>query len=391
MKPQPSPANLLNEIGSRGGNVQQDHARGPGRKASGLEARKENMSSKHWLVSYGDRIPSEINPHAYSSVLEMLERAMTRFADKPAFRCFGQALTYADTDRLSRHFAGFLQRRLGVKKGDRVAVMLPNIPAFAIAMIGILRAGAVQVNVNPLYTARELEHQLNDAGAEVIVIFSGVSATLAEIIGKTRIRHVISAGLSDGTGIAIASPAVDGRLTNSLAFTDALMQGADLALTPVTLCPDDLIFLQYTGGTTGVSKGAALSHGNLVANTEQFKAFVPDALRPGEEVIVTALPLYHIFALMVNFIGFFSIGAENWLVPNPRDFDGFCDILKTSRFTAFTGVNTLYGGMTMHPRETSPILTLNPMTNPEFSATVGLPMPSTDIKLLDADAARRGG
>jgi long-chain acyl-CoA synthetase len=385
MKPQPSPANLLNEIGSRGGNVQQDHARGPGRKASGLEARKENMSSKHWLVSYGDRIPSEINPHAYSSVLEMLERAMTRFADKPAFRCFGQALTYADTDRLSRHFAGFLQRRLGVKKGDRVAVMLPNIPAFAIAMIGILRAGAVQVNVNPLYTARELEHQLNDAGAEVIVIFSGVSATLAEIIGKTRIRHVISAGLSDGTGIAIASPAVDGRLTNSLAFTDALMQGADLALTPVTLCPDDLIFLQYTGGTTGVSKGAALSHGNLVANTEQFKAFVPDALRPGEEVIVTALPLYHIFALMVNFIGFFSIGAENWLVPNPRDFDGFCDILKTSRFTAFTGVNTLYGGMTMHPRETSPILTLNPMTNPEFSATVGLPMPSTDIKLLDAD------
>jgi long-chain acyl-CoA synthetase len=385
MKPEPSPANLLNEIGSRAGNVQQDRARGPGRKASGLEAREENMSSKHWLASYGDRIPSEINPHAYSSVLEMLERAMTRFADKPAFRCFGQALTYADTDRLSRHFAGFLQRRLGVKKGDRVAVMLPNIPAFAIAMIGILRAGAVQVNVNPLYTARELEHQLNDAGAEVIVIFSGVSATLAEIIGKTRIRHVISAGLSDGTGIAIASPAVDGRLTNSLAFTDALMQGADLTLTPVTLCPDDLIFLQYTGGTTGVSKGAALSHGNLVANTEQFKAFVPDALRPGEEVIVTALPLYHIFALMVNFIGFFSIGAENWLVPNPRDFDGFCDILKTSRFTAFTGVNTLYGGMTMHPRETSPILTLNPMTNPEFSATVGLPMPSTDIKLLDAD------
>ena len=176
------------------------------------------MSSKHWLASYGDRIPCEINPHAYSSVLEMLERAMTRFADKPAFRCFGQTLTYADTDRLSRHFAAFLQQRLGVKKGDRVAVMLPNIPAFAIAMIGILRAGAVQVNVNPLYTARELEHQLNDAGAEVIVTFSGVSATLAEIIGKTGIGRVISAGLSDATGIAIASPAVDARLTNSIAF-----------------------------------------------------------------------------------------------------------------------------------------------------------------------------
>ena len=385
------------------------------------------MSSKHWLASYGDRIPSDINPHAYSSVLEMLERAMTRFADKPAFRCFGQTLTYADTDRLSRAFAGFLQQRLSVKKGDRVAVMLPNIPAFAIAMIGILRAGAVQVNVNPLYTARELEHQLNDAGAEVIVIFSGVSATLAEIIGKTSIKHVISAGLSDGTGIAITSPPVDGRLTNCVAFPDALAQGADLTLRPVALSPDDLIFLQYTGGTTGISKGAALSHGNLVANTEQFKAFVPDALRPGEEVIVTALPLYHIFALMVNFIGFFSIGAENWLVPNPRDLEAFCDILKKSRPTAFTGVNTLYGGMTMHPRikdvdfsslrvaigggatvlpttsqkwkaltgkhilegyglsETSPILTLNPMTNPEFSATVGLPLPSTDIKLLDAD------
>src|SRR6516162_10116773 len=189
MKPQPSPANLVKT--------------------------EENMSSKHWLASYGERIPCEINPHAYSSVVEMLERAMTRFADKPAFRCFGQTLTYADTDRLSRAFAGFLQQRLGVKKGDRVAVMLPNIPAFAIAMIGILRAGAVQVNVNPLYTARELEHQLNDAGAEVIVIFSGVSATLAEIIGKTSIKHVISAGLSEGTGIAIASPPVDGRLTKS--------------------------------------------------------------------------------------------------------------------------------------------------------------------------------
>src|SRR5262249_40116857 len=241
------------------------------------------------------------------------------------------------------------------------------------------------------------------------------------------VKHVISAGLSDGTGIAIASPPVDGRLTNSVAFPDALAQGADLTLSPVALSQDDLIFLQYTGGTTGVSKGAALSHGNLVANTEQFKAFVPDALRPGEEVIVTALPLYHIFALMVNFIGFFSIGAENWLVPNPRALEAFWDILKNARLTAFSGVNTLYGGMTMHPRikevdfstlrvsigggasvlpitsqkwkaltgrhilegyglsETSPILTLNPMTNPEFSATVGLPLPSTDIMLLDAD------
>ena len=385
------------------------------------------MSSKHWLAAYGARIPAEINPHAHRSVLHMLEGAMQRFADRPAFRCFGRTLTYADTDRLSRDFAAYVQGRLGVKKGDRIAVMLPNIPAFAFAMLGVVRAGAVQVNVNPLYTPRELEHQLNDAGVEIIIIFSGVSPTLAEIIGKTAVKQVISVGLGDGTGATLASPPVDARLANVVAFSDALIQGADLALTPVALCADDLLFLQYTGGTTGVSKGAALSHGNLVANTEQCKAFIPDALRPGQEVVVSALPLYHIFALMVNFITFFSIGAENWLVPNPRDIESFCDTLKKSRLTVFTGVNTLFGAMAMHPSikevdftslrvtigggatvlpttsqkwkaltgkhilegyglsETSPILTLNPMTATSFSGTVGLPFPSTDIKLLDVD------
>ena len=228
--------------------------------------------------------------------------------------------------------------------------MLPNLPAFPLALMGIVRAGAVQVNVNPLYTPRELEHQLNDAGVEVIVIFSGVSATLAEIIGKTAIKHVISVGLGDGTGAALPSPAVDPRLARVVAFADALTQGAKLAFTPVQLSGDDLLFLQYTGGTTGLSKGAALSHRNLVANTEQFKAFMPDALRPGEEVVVTALPLYHIFALMVNFITYFSIGAENWLVPNPRDMDGFVEVLRKARCTVFTGVNTLYGGLLMHPK-----------------------------------------
>jgi len=385
------------------------------------------MSSKHWLAAYGARIPAEIDPHAHRSVLDMLEGAMQRFADRPAFRCFGRTLTYADTDRLSREFAAYLQGRLGVKKGDRIAVMLPNIPAFALAMLGVVRAGAVQVNVNPLYTPRELEYQLNDAGVEIIIIFSGVSPALAEIIGKTAVKQVISVGLGDGTGATLASPPVDARLANVVAFSDALIQGADLALTPVALCADDLLFLQYTGGTTGVSKGAALSHGNLVANTEQCKAFIPDALRPGQEVVVTALPLYHIFALMVNFITFFSIGAENWLVPNPRDIESFCDTLKKSRLTVFTGVNTLFGAMAMHPSikevdftslrvtigggatvlpttsqkwkaltgkhilegyglsETSPILTLNPMTATSFSGTVGLPFPSTDIKLLDVD------
>jgi long-chain acyl-CoA synthetase len=361
-------------------------------------------------------MPDKIDPDRYRSVVELLEGAIERYADKPAFRCLGQTLTYKDIDRLSRAFAAFLQSRLDVAKGDRVAVMVPNILAFPIATMGIVRAGAVQVNVNPLYTPRELEHQLNDAGAGTIVIFAGATAALAGIIGKTSVERVIAVG--DG--------AVDARLENVTSFADALAQGADLPFRVPELNGDDLLFLQYTGGTTGVSKGAALSHRNLVANTEQFKAFMADSLRPGAEVIVTALPLYHVFALMVNFISYFSLGAENWLVPIPRDMDGFVDILEQARCTAFTGVNTLFCGLLMHPRikevdfsrlrltigggaavlpttsarwkaitgkdvvegyglsETSPILTLNPNTSASFSATVGLPLPSTQIKLLDA-------
>src|SRR5262249_53609430 len=239
-------------------------------------------------------IPCEINPDAHSSVLAMLETAMQRFANRPAFHCSGQMLTYADVDRRSRDFAAYLQGKIGVKKGDRVAVMLPNLAAFPLAMLGIVRAGGVQVNVNPLYTPRELEHQLNDAGVETIIIFSGVSATLAEVIGKTAIKQVIGVG-----GAPPAATALDARPPNAVTFADALAEGAQLPFAPVSLSGDDLLFLQYTGGTTGLSKGAALSHRNLVANTEQFKAFMADAIRPGQEVVVTALPLYHVFALMV--------------------------------------------------------------------------------------------
>ena len=384
------------------------------------------MARKPWLAGYGARIPADINPDAHGSVLHMFEAAMRLYAGRPAFRCFGRTLSYADTDHLSRNFAAFLQRTLGVRKGDRVAVMLPNLPAFALAMLGIVRAGAVQVNVNPLYTARELERQLKDSDAKVIVIFSGSTPTLGEIVGNTKIRHVITVETGDGIGGNLPSPPVDARLLHAVAFADAIAEGEALAFAPVALNGDDLLFLQYTGGTTGLSKGAALSHRNLVANTEQFKAFMPDALRPGQEVVVTALPLYHIFALMVNFITYYSIGAENWLVPNPRDMDRFIAVLQEARCTVFTGVNTLYGGLLMHPKiaevdfsrlrasigggaavlpttsakwkamtgkdilegyglsETSPILTLNPATREGFSATVGLPFPSTDIKLLNA-------
>jgi len=389
------------------------------------------MSTRHWQATYGS-IPKEINPDAYRSVVDLMEQAMKRFADKPAMRCAGQMLTYAQIDSLSRDFAAYLQGPLGVKKGDRIAVMVPNLLAFPIAFLGIIRAGAVQANVNPLYTPRELEHQLNDAGAETIVVYSGVSATVAEVMAKTSLKNVITVGVGDGSGKVLPSPPVDARLTGAVAFTDALAQGAGLPFTPVDVTGEDLIFLQYTGGTTGLSKGAALSHRNLVANTEQFKAFMPDGVRPGQEVIVTAIPLYHIFALMVNFITYFSVGADNWLVPNPRDFDSFLATLKAARPSVFMGVNTLYAGLVMHPAskdvdwsnlrlaggggaavigavsdkwqaltgtfiregyglsETSPVVSFNPAAVQAFTGTTGLPLPSTDVKLLDDEGHEVG-
>lgn len=389
------------------------------------------MTQRHWLRSYGS-IAHDIEPDAHPSVLHMMESAMQRFANLPAMRCAGQTLTYADLDRLSRDFAAYLQTELGIRKGDRVAVMMPNLLAFPIAFLGILRAGAVQVNVNPLYTPRELAHQLNDAQTHTLIVYSGVTGTVAEVMASTPLRHIITAGVGDGSSVALPSPPVDTRLTQAVAMTDALALGAHIALTSVELNNDDLLFLQYTGGTTGMSKGAGLTHGNLVANAEQFKSFMPTALRPGEEVIVTAIPLYHIFALMVNFITYFSVGADNWLVPNPREFDGFVATLKAARPTVFMGVNTLYAGLVMHPgtrevdwsrlrlaggggaaiigavsekweaitgtfiregyglSETGPVLSFNPAHVQNFTGTTGLPMPSTEIKLLD-DQGREVG
>ncbi len=380
--------------------------------------------SRHWTASYGT-VPVEIDAARYSSVNAMLKQAMLEHASRTAFHSFGQSLTYAEIDRLSDAFCAYLQHSLGVKKGDRVAVMMPNMMAFPIVFLGITKAGAVQVGVNPLYTARELQHQLNDAGCEVIVIFTGSTPTLADIVSGTDIKQVVSATLGDGIDTPIPSPPVDSRLENVTSLPDALQQGAKLKVIPVDVGLSDLLFLQYTGGTTGLSKGACLSHGNLVANTEQFKSFNESGVRPGEEVIVTAIPLYHIFALMVNFITYFSIGAENWLVTNPRDMDSFVDVLKKARPTVFMGVNTLYAGLCMHPElknidwsrltvaggggaavigevsdrwkaitgrficegyglsETGPVLSFNPSYIDDFSGTTGLPVPSTDIKLLD--------
>ena len=380
-----------------------------------------------WLATYkAFGIPAEVPPPEHTSALALLESAMRTFAQRPAFHSFGQMLTFADVDRLSRHFAAWLQAQ-GVQRGDRVAVMTPNILAFPVAMLGILRAGAVQVNVNPLFTPRELQLQLNDAGVETIVIYNGASATLGEVLPRTCVRRVVTAGLALQADSPLPSPPVDTRLTGAVAMPDTLAQGADLPWTPVPLGPEDLLFLQYTGGTTGQSKGAAISHGNLLANCAQFKLFIPDAQRPGQEVLVTAIPLYHIFALMVNFITYFSLGAENWLVANPRDMDSFITTLREARPTIMTGVNTLFAGLTMHPgmttvdwsrlrltagggaaiipavsarwqeltghfihegyglSEASPIAAFNPAAVTGFNGTTGLPMPSSDIKLLAED------
>ncbi len=386
------------------------------------------MNPQPWLATYRDNaIPATIDADAYPSVVHMLEGAMKTYAGKSAFRSFGQTLSYADVDRLSAAFAAWLQHKLGVKKGDHIAVMVPNLLAFPIAFLGIVRAGGVQVNVNPLYTPRELEHQLNDSGTEIIIIFNGSTPALAEAIAKTGIKAVITVAPGDGSAAVLPSPPVDARLVGSIAFADALAEGETLQRRPVELRGNDPLFLQYTGGTTGPSKGACLSHRNLVANSEQYKAMIPAATRPGQEVIVTAIPLYHILALMANFITYFSIGADNWLVTNPRDMDGFVNTLTKSKLTCFIGVNTLFAGLMMHPKirevdfsslrltagggaavigatsakwkditgqfiregyglsETGPLLSFNPASIKDFSGTTGLPVPGTDIKLLDKD------
>ncbi|PUA98133.1 long-chain acyl-CoA synthetase [Acidovorax sp. 107] len=306
------------------------------------------MSPQPWLASYG-AIPAHIDPDSHPSIVHLLCAAMQRYAHRPAFTCLGQTLTYAHVDQQSRAFAAYLQNVLRVRKGDRIAVMCPNLMAFPIAMLGIARAGCVQVNVNPLYTPRELEHQLLDAGARVMVIYAGSTATLAAIQDRVELHSIITVAPGDGIAADLPGPQVDAHLHTTTSFARALAEGATLPFAPPVLEGSDLLFLQYTGGTTGLSKGAMLTHRNLVANVEQFKAFVPDALRPAQEVVVTAIPLYHIFALMVNLISYFAVGARNWLVPNPRDLDALIHVLNAARPSVFMGVNTLYAGLAAHP------------------------------------------
>ncbi|MEO8747792.1 MAG: AMP-binding protein [Rhodanobacter sp.] len=396
-------------------------------------------TERPWLKHYPAGVPEQIDASQYVSVPAMLGEAFARFHDRPAFANFGRQLSYAEIDKLSRQFAGYLTGVLKLAKGDRLAIMLPNALQYPVALFGALRAGLVVVNVNPMYAAQELEHQLTDAGVRAIVVMDNFAATLQQVLGNTRIEHVITTGLGDLLGfpkgpllnfavrhVKKMVPAF--KLPQAVRFSRALSLGASHDVPNVSLSHEDTAFLQYTGGTTGVAKGAVLTHGNMIANMLQAAAWIGSGhIRPGQEVIVTALPLYHIFSLTANALVFARLGGLNWLITNPRDMPGFVKELKASRFTAVTGVNTLFNGLLNTPgfaeldfsrlqltlgggmavqrsvaerwkkitgctlaeayglTETSPAVCINPLDLPDYNGSIGLPISSTDVAIWSED------
>ncbi len=377
---------------------------------------------KIWLKHYPEGVPAEIDADAFPSILSIFQQSVARFARQPAFTNKGKTLTFADIDRLSRDFAAFLQKSKGVGKDSCVAIMLPNLLQYPVALFGIFRTGAKIVNINPLYTQRELEHQLKDSGAEAIVIFSEAVPVLTAILDKTEVETVVVTGTDD---LVSDEGAIGGMNPHLLAFNSALAEGRGLGLEAVEIAGNDIACLQYTGGTTGPAKGAILTHRNLVANLMQFSAVVAPKLKLAQETVITALPLYHIFGLTVNCLGFVYLGGHNILITNPRDLTGFVGELAKHRFSVLNGVNTLFnsllntegfsaldfsalklciGGGTAVQRavadkwvaatgchiqegyglsETSPLVTSNPVTATQFSGSIGIPVPSTDISLRD--------
>ncbi|WP_416308103.1 long-chain-fatty-acid--CoA ligase FadD [Neptunicella sp. SCSIO 80796] len=390
---------------------------------------------KIWLDSYSSSVPHEIDPDCVPSLVDVLEQSVEEFGDKVAFINMGQTLTFNQLDKLSRQFAAYLQNQ-GLQQGDSVAVMMPNLLQNPVAIFGILRAGMTVVNVNPLYTARELKHQLVDSNAKAIVIVDNFAHTLAAVIEETQVSQVFTTQLGDMLPLVkrllvnfvvkyIKKMVPSFKLDNAVLFVDAIAEGAKQTYTRPDLNGDSLAFLQYTGGTTGVSKGAMLTHRNLLANLEQVAAIIGPAIKRGEELIVTALPLYHIFALTANCLTFVKFGCQNLLITNPRDMPGFVKELAKYPFTVMTGVNTLFNGLLNTPgfkeldfsnfkfalgggmavqrsvaekwealtghvllegyglTECSPLVTVNPPSMTQYNGSIGLPAPSTDIKLLD--------
>ncbi|WP_127908382.1 MULTISPECIES: long-chain-fatty-acid--CoA ligase FadD [Pantoea] len=392
--------------------------------------------NKVWLKRYPADVPAEINADRYTSLIDLVEQATQRYADQTAFINMGQPLSYRQLEQKSRAFAAYLQSGLGLKKGDRVALMMPNLLQYPVALFGVLRAGMVVVNVNPLYTPRELKHQLNDSGASAIVIVSNFAHTLEKVVAETAVKHVILTRLGDQLRPVkatlvnfvvkyIKKMVPKYHLPGAVSFRHALQQGEALAYQRPSVANDDLAFLQYTGGTTGIAKGAMLTHRNMQANLEQTKATYGKLLRDGKENVVTALPLYHIFALTVNCLLFLELGGQNLLITNPRDIPGFVKSLSKFPFTAITGVNTLFnallndaqfnkldfstlrlsagGGMAVQKAvaerwekltghyllegygltECSPLVSVNPYDITEHTGSIGLPVPSTDVRVVD--------
>ena len=396
-----------------------------------------SATDRPWLSAYPPGVPAEIDADRFASVADVFLQSCEKFPDRPAFSCMGKTLTYDDLDRQTRSLAGYLQTVAKLQKGDRVAIMMPNILQYPVAVFGILRAGLVVVNCNPLYTPRELEHQLKDSGAKAILIVENFANTLEKVIGKTDIKHVITTQLGDLLGFPkalIANYVIKHKkklvppwnLPDSVTLKAALAAGRSAPFTPPAIVNTDLAFLQYTGGTTGVSKGAMLTHRNLVANMEQVIAWTVGNLRVGEEVVFQPLPLYHIFALNTS-LGYMKIGCETVLIANPRDLDGFIKELSSRRWSVLTGVNTLFNSLLNHPEfekldftnvkltvgggmavqravaerwkkvtgkpiieaygltETSPAACANPITLPDFNGCIGLPICSTHITIRDDD------
>lgn len=399
------------------------------------------MTDRPWLGSYPQGVPADIDASGYRSLVALMEESFTKFADRTAYSFMGKDVSYADIDRQSRAFAGYLQS-LGLAKGDRVAVMMPNCPQYPIAVAGLLRAGLILVNVNPLYTPRELEHQLKDSGSKAIVLMENFGTTLQQCLANTPIKHIVLASMGDRLGFlkgAIVNYVVRSvkkmvpafSLPGAVRFNDALEKGATRTVQPSAIGPDDVAVLQYTGGTTGVSKGAVLLHRNVIANVIQSEAWNDPVMQkvPAHEqpTSVCALPLYHIFAFTVNMMLSMRTGGKLILIPNPRDLAGVLKELSKHTFHSFPAVNTLFNGLANHPdfntvnwknlkvsvgggmavqgavaklwlektgcpicegyglSETSPSVTCNPTTSTTYTGTIGVPLPSTYVKLIDDD------
>jgi long-chain acyl-CoA synthetase len=390
-----------------------------------------------WLKSYPSGVPAEIDVNTYASVRDVFEESCAKFGPRRAYSCMGKAITFTELDELSRGFGAFLEGR-GLQRGTRVALMMPNILQYPVSVFGTLRAGYTVVNTNPLYTARELEHQLVDSGAEAIVVVENFAHTLSEVVGKTQLKQVIVTSIGEMLGVKgllvdlvlrhvkKMIPAWD--IPGAMRFSEALAEGGRGTLERVPLGHDDIAFLQYTGGTTGVAKGAMLLHRNIVANLLQAGAWVKPFLGNEQHVIITPLPLYHIFSLTANCLVFMTLGAENVLITNPRDIPGFVKEMGKHRFTGITGVNTLFNALLNNPdfgkldfsrleltlgggmavqqavaekwkrvtgkplieayglTETSPAATMNPFTLREYNGSIGLPVPSTELILRDDEA-----